>query len=49
MTGKRERRKVERLSSNMLTPATPGEKKKTQIPEGTGVKLQDCPISKLAN
>lgn len=46
LTGKRERRKVDRLSANMLTPATPAEKKKTLIPEGTGVKLGDCPASK---
>ena len=47
LTGKRERRKVDRLSANMFTPATPAEKKRTLIPEGSGVKLGDCPASKI--
>lgn len=44
MTGKRNRRKVERLSENMVAPVQTPDKK-TAIPEGKGVKLGDCPAS----
>lgn len=45
-TGKRNRRKVDRLAENVsATPPTAGDKKRMTIPEGAGVKLGDCPAS----
>ena len=42
-SGKREKRKVERLEMSVNTP---NDKKQLHIPEGTGEKLGDCPRSK---
>lgn len=46
MTGKRERKKVERLS--MQSPPEK-EKEKFEIKEGRGIKLGDCPMGKFSN
>lgn len=43
-SGKRAKKKVERL--DMSAGATPKEKKKLEIPEGSGDRLGDCPRSK---
>lgn len=44
-SGKREKRKVERLEmTGAITPNL--QKKKVEVPEGTGTKLGDCPRSK---
>ncbi|KAK7489462.1 hypothetical protein BaRGS_00019261 [Batillaria attramentaria] len=40
-SGKREKKKVERLSMTMNLPNN--DRKKVEIPEGAGVKLGDCP------
>lgn len=44
MEGKREKKKVERLSASMIT--SPTEKKKLEVEKGTGKKLGDIPYSK---
>lgn len=43
-SGKRAKKKVERL--DMSAGATPKEKTKLKIPEGSGEKLGECPRSK---
>lgn len=45
-SGKREKKKVERLSMSINMPSS--EKKKVEIQEGAGTKLGDCPRSKFA-
>lgn len=40
--GKREKKKVERLSASMIR--SPQEKKKLEIEEGSGMKLGDIPF-----
>ena len=44
-TGKRNRRKVERLAENISSPPVTADKKKFSIPAGEGVKLGDSPAS----
>jgi hypothetical protein len=41
ISGKREKKKVERLSMTLSLPSS--EKKKVEIVEGKGTKLGDCP------
>ena len=43
-TGKREKKKVERLSMSINLPNA--DRKKVDIQEGAGTKLGDCPRSK---
>lgn len=46
-TGKRTRRKVDRLSQTFsAAPEAPADKKLVVVPDGSGDKLGDCPASK---
>lgn len=45
ISGARERKKVDRLSISFHVP---NKDKKTDIPEGDGIKLGDIPIGKFS-